>query len=108
MKKRIALFIASVLAISVAPNAYATYDSNTGGRITNVLTYDDGHFLISLDPMPVGPCSNYFIVGADVPVDARQMLLSRALTAYAKGETIPIGYDGHTCVNGWFRVHRIG
>lgn len=108
MKKKAASLVALALTTAIAPNAYATYDSNTVGRITNVLTYDDGHFLVSLDPMPAGPCSNYFIVGTDVAVDARQMLLSRALTAYAKGETIPIGYDGHTCVNGWFRVHRIG
>ena len=99
-----AIMIASATAVPVS----ATYDSNTVGRITNVLTYDDGHFLISVDPMPAGPCSNYFVVGSDVAVDGRQMLLSRALTAYSKGESINIGYDGHNCVNGWFRVHRIG
>jgi hypothetical protein len=106
--KRMYSAVMMMLTLTTASQALATYDSNTVGRITNVLTYDDGHFLISLDPMPAGPCSNYFIIGSDVSVDGRQMLLSRALTAYSKGEPINIGYDGHTCVNGWYRVHRIG
>lgn len=101
---------AALLAVAgILPHqAVATYDSNTAGRISGVLTYDDGHFLISLSPMPAGPCANYFIVLAEVPADGRQALLSRALTAYSKGESVNIGYDGVTCVNGWFRVHRIG
>lgn len=104
------IFISAVavfLATTSSPSE-AEYNSNFVARITSVLTYDDGHFLIALDRMPAGPCSSYFIVSGDVPIDARQMLLSRSLLAKSTGESINIGYDGQTCVNGWYRTHRIG
>jgi hypothetical protein len=102
------VFAVALLNSGFTGTGRAVYDSNIAGRITNVLTYDGGNFLITLSVMPDGPCSNYFIVTGDIPADARQMLLARALTAHAQGETINIGYDGHTCVNGWYKVHRIG
>lgn len=95
-------------AIAADGPAGAEYNSNISGVITNVLTYDDGHFLLTLSAMPAGPCANYFVVPGDIPVDGRQMLLSRALVAKASGESINIGYDNKACVNGWYRVHRIG
>ncbi|WP_156025008.1 hypothetical protein [Sphingomonas phyllosphaerae] len=94
--------------IAGAGPVQAEYNSNVVGTITNVLTYDGGHFLFTLSAMPSSPCANYFIVPSDIPVDGRQMLLSRALMAKASGEAINIGYDNKTCVNGWYRVHRIG
>lgn len=97
----------ALVAVIPAPST-AEYNSNFVARITAVLTYDSGHFLLALDKMPSGPCSNYFVVPGDVPIEARQMLLSRSLLAKSIGENINIGYDGQTCVNGWYRIHRIG
>lgn len=99
---------APLLALCISGTAPATYTANFAGVIKDVITYDDSHFLIRLDPMPSGPCSQYFIVTTEVPADARQMLLSRALTAHATGAIINIGYDDSVCVNGWYRVHRVG
>jgi hypothetical protein len=99
----------SLVAIAViADTASATYNSNVVGVISDVLTYDDGMILIRLSPMPSGPCSNYFVVPAEVPADGRHMLLSRALTAHTVGKSVMVGYDNITCVNGWYRLHRIG
>lgn len=100
--------IVTLAAITAGGPARAEYNSNIVGVITNVLTYDSGHFLFTLSAMPAGPCANYFVVPGDIPVDGRQMLLSRALVAKASGESINIGYDNKSCVNGWYRVHRIG
>lgn len=92
-----------------ASTSHAAYNDNFTTRITEVLTYDNGLFLIATATMPNGqPCAGYWIVPGDVPADARQMLLSRALIAREKGESINIGYDHETCVNGWYRVHRLG
>lgn len=100
--------IAFLTTIAGAGPVRAEYNSNIVGVITNVLTYDGGHFLFTLSAMPSSPCANYFVVPNEIPVDGRQMLLSRALMAKASGEAVNIGYDNKTCVNGWFRVHRIG
>lgn len=109
MKKSVkGVAIALLAIIAGAGPVNAEYNSNIVGTITNVLTYDGGHFLFTLSAMPASPCANYFVVPNDIPVDGRQMLLSRALMAKANGEPINIGYDNKTCVNGWFRVHRIG
>jgi hypothetical protein len=91
-----------------AGTSHAAYNDNFTTRITEVLTYDSGLFLIATATMPTGPCSSYWMVPGDVPADARQMLLSRALVAREKGEAINIGYDHETCANGWYRVHRLG
>lgn len=92
-----------------AGTSHAAYNDNFTTRITEVLTYDNGLFLIATATMPSGqPCGVYWIVPGDVSADARQMLLSRALIAREKGEPINIGYDHETCVNGWYRIHRLG
>ncbi len=92
-----------------AGTSHAAYNDNFTTRITEVLTYDNGLFLIATATMPNGqPCGRYWIVPGDVQADARQMLLSRALIAREKGEPINIGYDHETCVNGWYRIHRLG
>jgi hypothetical protein len=106
MKKRFSSAIS--LLVCIATPALAEYNDNISARITGVLTYDGGHFLLTMDRMPSGPCSNYFIIPNDVPVDGRQMLLSRSLLAKSTGEAVNIGFDNKTCVNGWYRVHRIG
>lgn len=105
LKRAAIVFLA---AITAGGPARAEYNSNIVGVIINVLTYDGGHFLFTLSAMPPGPCANYFIVPGDIPVDGRQMLLSRALVAKASGEEINLGFDNKACVNGWFRVHRVG
>lgn len=102
---RVLALLASVMA---AGPVKAEYNDNLVGIITNILTYDSGQFLFTLSAMPAGACRNYFIVPADLPADARQMLLSRALTAKAGSEAVNIGFDKNTCINGWYRVHRIG
>lgn len=92
-----------------AGTSHAAYNDNFTTRITEVLTYDSGVILISTATMPNGqPCGGHWIVPGDVPADARQMLLSRALIAREKGESINIGYDHETCVGGWYRIHRLG
>lgn len=93
----------------LASTVQAAYNANFGARITEVLTYDDGHFLIATSDMPKPEiCKTYWVIPGDIPADARQMLLSRALIAREKGETVNIGYDNQTCLNGWYRVHRLG
>ncbi len=104
---RFARFIVTA-GLVCAGTSHAAYNENFTTRITEVLTYDSGIFLVATATMPTGPCSNYWLVPGDVPADARQMLLSRALLAREKGEAINIGYDHDTCVNGWYRVHRLG
>ena len=96
------------LLISVSVPSLAEYNNNFTARIVGILTYDDGHFLITLSKMPQGPCNDYFIIPSDVSEDARHMLLSRSLIAKNTNEEINIGYDSKNCINGWYRVHRIG
>lgn len=96
-----------VMLLTATSTTRAEYDSNVVGRLTNVLIsrlvifahlVDHTREIVQL----------LSIVALKVPIDGRQMLLSRALLAKSTGEMVNIGYDAHTCVNGWYRVHRIG
>jgi hypothetical protein len=82
--------------------------------LSGVYVYTDGDYIyLRLKNPPaqeLGCKANYFVIAEDVPYERRQMLLSRALMAYASKETVNIGFDntGDNCVHGYVRVHRVG
>lgn len=86
----------------------AAYNNNIVGVVDHVLTYDSPTILFRLRAMPTGPCSDYFIIPAEVSTEARQQLLARLLLAHSSREPVNIGYDNVTCIGGYFRVHRVG
>ncbi len=109
MKK---LIIALGLII-VSASSWAGYSANINGKLTVVAVYTDDDFIyLRTDNMPKShpTCkTNYFVISDDIPLERRQMLLSRLMMAYAAKEEVNIGYDGDgNCIHGYMRVHRAG
>ncbi len=109
MKKILFAFGALVLSA----NSWATYNANIKGTLTIVALYTDDDFIyLRTDNMPEShpTCkTNYFVISDDIPLERRQMLLSRLMMAYASKEEVNIGYDKDgNCIHGYMRVHRAG
>lgn len=94
-------------------SVFASYNSNIKGELEGVYVYADGdyiYFKFVNQPTTHKTCKpDYFVISHDVPMERRQMLLSRLLLAYASKETVNIGYDSEgDCAHGYIRVHRVG
>ena len=105
--------IALILLVLVSVPAIAAYNANMEGKLTLVAVYADGDYIyLRLDNQPTShpQCNpSYFVIHETVPLDRRQMMLSRLMMAYAAGETVNLGYDGTgDCAHGYMRVHRAG
>lgn len=98
---------------SLCAQSFAVYNANLKGVLVEVNVYTDGDYIylkLANQPSSHPTCNpNYFVISDSVPLERRQMLLSRALSAFASKENVNIGYDSlGDCVNGYMRVHRIG
>lgn len=103
----------ALMAASAGPaSAQNSYNSNIRGRVDQLITYvGDATILFTIDPMPVTPqCGQrYFRIAPTLPLDQRQQLFSRLMTAYTTHEQINIGYDSQTCSQEDFIVvYRVG
>lgn len=114
MKQSIKLIAASsfIFAMGASTEAFATYDANMVGKITQILTYPDGQIYIRLENQPTthnGCNPAYFSIATDVPQVAANRMLGRAMTAYTTGEVVNIGYAASgDCANTYIRVYRVG
>jgi len=110
MKKLLAMV--ALMAGFTSTKALAGYDANVLGTLTGVFVYTNGDYIyFKLDTQPSHPScdSSYFVIAETVPLERRQMLLSRLLMAYASKERVNIGYDSQgDCASGYIRVHRVG
>ncbi len=102
-----------LLAFCFSSAAFASYNSNIKGELEGVYVYTDGdyiYFRFKNQPTTHASCDpTYFVISEDIPLERRQMLLSRLLMAYASKEQVNIGYDkSGNCVHGHIRVHRVG
>ncbi len=108
MKKLLLTFASLVLSV----NTFAVYNANIISEVTDVMIYTDAAYIyVKVKEMPDhSVCKNgYFVISEDVPMDIKQMLLSRLLMAKATGERLNIGYDRTgDCVHGYMRLHRAG
>ena len=104
--------IACIFFTGTATNVSAEYDSNIGGRISSVLTYQDGSLLFKLENQPTTHPScqtDYFAIDSAGDSGAINRMYARVLLAYQSGNSITIGYDGQgDCVNNRMRVYRVG
>ncbi len=77
--------------------AFAGYNNNIMGQITGVLTYPNGVVYVTLSNQPAshaGGCSPaFFELDKNMDPEILNRMYSRILTAYAKGESLNIGYD---------------
>ncbi len=94
-------------------SVFAEYNDNMSGKVASVLTYTDSDYIyFTLDNQPTShsACNPaFFVIEETIPYERRQILLSRLLTAYAKQESLNIGFDNAgNCAHGYIRVHRIG
>lgn len=102
-----------VLLMGLSGAVSAAYDANMKGVITDLMvyTYEDT-IIIKLNNQPTShPACNpsHFAIDATVPLDRRQAILSRLLTAYASKENVNIGYDSQgNCAGGFIRMYRAG
>ena len=99
--------------ISVSTFVSAGYNANVQGVVKDVMVYTTGdyiYFKLENQPTTHQSCNPvYFVVPETVPVNRRQMLLSRLLAAKATGEVTNIGYDQEGgCAKGYIRVYRVG
>jgi len=92
----------------------ANYDANFRGKVLNVLTYTEHKkILIRVEGQPTSHpvCTrfDYLVIDSGIDDQARQMVFSRLLMAYASGEVINIGYDSvDECIGGRIKVYRAG
>ena len=101
-----------VLLFFTAP-AMAAFNANMQGTPDTVIVYTDGDYIyFSLTNQPTShPQCNpaFFVIHGTIPLERRQMLLSRLLMAKSSDEVITIGYDSlGDCADGYIRVHRVG
>jgi len=94
-------------------DTFAQYNANLRGVLEGVYVYTDSdHIYIKLKNQPTTHPScktNYFVIDASVPLERRQMLLSRLMAAFAMKENVNLGYDAEgDCANTYIRVHRVG
>lgn len=79
-----------------------------------MLTYPySKQILIRVEGQPTAYpiCSNfdYMVIEANIDNEARQLVFSHLLMAYASGEIINIGYDSKDeCVGSRIKIYRIG
>jgi hypothetical protein len=104
-----------ILMIALFPmSAFAGYNANFRGKLTQVLTYTyTTQILIQVEGQPTThpECTSldYLVLPASMPDNVRQLVMSRLMTAYATGEQVNIGYDkDSSCVNGRIQVFRVG
>jgi len=97
----------------ISPLVNSQYNANIKGVIDDDYVYTDGnhiYFRFVNQPTEHSVCKpNYFVLGADIPSDRLDRLLTRLLTAHTTKEEINIGYDNSVeCARGYIKVHRVG
>ena len=110
--------MACVLGILTCMPSHATYNANIVGNVTQILTYNSGVVLFSLDTQPTsnGACTPQFFEldpsSTNTPNDAAAVnrLYARLAQAYALGQPVNIGFDNaaNCGVSGYITVYRIG
>ncbi len=106
--------MAAILGFAVMSTASGTYNSNIVGVPTELLTYEGGvlHFTISIQPSSNGSCNaTCFEMDAANNTDAAMSrFYARLLSAYARQESITVGYDnaGARGSSGYIHGYRVG
>ena len=100
-----------LMGLSASP-AFAVYNDNISGVLTDVLVYADGDFILfRLSNQPSHPVCDpsFFAIDPNIPETRRNQLFARLLAAQASGEPVNIGYDNKgDCAVGYIRAHRVG
>ena len=117
------LSAAAALVALVSMPSHAAYNANLSGNVTQILTYNSGIVMFSLDTQPTsnGSCAAAFfeLDPASTPNDpaaavgyaaAFNRMYARLLEAYTLGQPVNIGYDnaGNCSVLGYITTYRIG
>jgi hypothetical protein len=112
----------ALVALASTPS-HAAYNANLSGYVTQILTYNSGIVMFSLDTQPTsnGSCAAAFfeLDPASTPNDpasavtnaaAFNRMYARLLEAYTLGQPVNIGYDnaGNCSVLGYITTYRIG
>lgn len=89
--------------------AYANYNANLVGKVTNLMTYSGGNVLFTLSNQPTsdGSCNaSYFelSLAATSSQSTYNIMYAKLAEAYALSEQIDIGYS----TEGYMPVYRIG
>lgn len=112
INQSIKLIAAFVFVMVASTEAFATYDANMAGKITQILTYPDGQIYIRLENQPTshnGCNPTYFSISTDYSQLGVSRMLARAMTAYTTGETINIGYSANNdCSGPYIKIYRVG
>ncbi|TVZ37142.1 hypothetical protein P886_1483 [Alteromonadaceae bacterium 2753L.S.0a.02] len=94
--------------------ASADYDNNFRGKVLDVLTYPySKNILIRVEGQPNSHplCTrfDYMVIDGAIDSEARQLVYTRLLLAFARGENVNIGYDSKDeCVGSRVKVYRVG
>jgi hypothetical protein len=111
---------ACMLFVLATMPSHAAYNANLSGNVTQILTYDSGIVLISLDDQPTanGSCTATFfeldpsnVANSTFANDAAgNRMYARLLEAYTLGQTVNVGFDNaaNCGAMGYIRVYRIG
>ena len=114
------LWVSLLMAAAAWTPAFAAYNANMVGTVTDVLTYPNGlvYFRLANQPGSNGPCAGYYfeldspnLPGSDFVNDAAfNRVYARLAQAYAMGEAVNIGFDnvGSCGCGGYIRAYRVG
>jgi len=108
----------SLIAVACLP-AHAAYNANLSGNVTQILTYNSGIILFSLDNQPTsnGSCAPQFfeldpaVSGTDAAgIAAFNRMYARLLEAYTLGQPVNAGFDNtaNCGAMGYITTYRIG
>jgi hypothetical protein len=106
---------ACVLVALASMPSHAAYNANLSGNVTQILTYNSGAILFSLDNQPTsnGSCTATFFEldpSNTVGDAAFNRMYARLLEAYTLGQPVNVGFDNaaNCGVLGSITVYRIG
>ncbi len=112
LRKRLAALAAAFGVLLGAP-AFAGYDANMTGVVSDVLVYSDSNvilFRLVNQPASHPSCiATLFALDSTIPAATLDRLYARLLAAKTTGEPVNIGYDSQgNCAHTYIRVHRVG
>lgn len=105
--------IGVLVLLLLASPAFADYNANITGVVTQVVAYTEAdyiYFRLANQPASHPQCNaSYFAIADTVPESRRKQLFAQLLAAKLSGDPVNIGYDATgDCAHAYIRAHRVG
>lgn len=99
MKSKISSFLAVLIGVG---SAFSVSAREFSGKISNLITWQDGHSIISIENAPDNGCMNkkFYSLGVKGKDVKAEPMLTTALAAYLSGRTVRITTENGGCQGG--------